>query len=169
MRTPGGAEFDRPMAGAYTQIMTRQAFSTAVKELGARNAGIATAYRDWSRRLSPGPVSRLASSMAEQRVELGKALAELAADRALPETEVEFEIDPASAAGVAAFGNNDAAEVLLKGMTQAESTDYEILATLAGAIIPASSEAAERLASEAAAARKRSIWAQDHLDLLGMC
>ncbi len=149
--------------------MSTQPFSSALKELTARNAAIAAAYRGWAKRLPPGPVSRLASSLAEQRNELGKALLEIAGDRSLGETVVEFDTEPSTLTGVDAFeGTMIDSKDLLKNMAEAESADHELLATVAGAALPASSAIAERLASEADSARKRSVWAQDHLDLLSM-
>jgi hypothetical protein len=143
--------------------------SFALKELSLRNARLATAYHDWARNMPPGPATRLAESMSEQRRELGKALGELAADPSISGVEVEFESAPASAAG------SDASEapltdpkVLLKRMAEAEDADHEYLVAIAGAVLPASTQAAERFAAEAAAARKRSTWAQDQLELLSM-
>jgi hypothetical protein len=149
--------------------MSSLALSFALKELSSRNTVIAATYREWARRLTPGPVSRLAWSMAEQRLDLGKTLGEIAANRSLPEVEVEFDLAPAAAAGVVASEASLAEpRAILKKMSEAESADHELLAAVAGAIVPASGAAAERLASEAAQARKRSIWAQDQLELLSM-
>jgi hypothetical protein len=149
--------------------MTSLGISFAIKELSSRNASLAAAYHDWAKRMPPGPVSKLAQSIAEQRLELGKTLGELASDPAISGIEVEFETAPASAAG------SDAAEAsfadpkaLLKRMIQAEDADYEYFAAVSGAVLPASPSAAERFAAEAAAARKRSLWAQDQLELLSM-
>jgi hypothetical protein len=149
--------------------MSSLPLSLALKELSSRNGHIAATYREWARRLPPGPVTRLTGSIAEQRLDLGKVLAEIAANRALPEVEVEFDLAPASAASVDA---DEAAPAepkdILKRISEAEAADHELLAAVAGAVIAASGEAAERLASEAASARKRSIWAQDQLELLSM-
>jgi hypothetical protein len=82
---------------------------------------------------------------------------------------VEFETAPASAAGSEAASEPlSDPKALLKLMITAEAADQEFLATLAGAVLPASIDAAEALASEADAARKRSVWAQDQLELLSM-
>ena len=149
--------------------MIRMFLSSAFKSLVSRNTAIAGAYREWAFRLPPGPVSKLATSMAQQRLDLGKVLAEVAGDRFLQETEVEFDIDSATL-----FGDADLATAklepkeLLKKMAETEMNDHELLAAVAGAILPASSALAEKLAGEAASARKRSIWAQDHLELLEM-
>jgi hypothetical protein len=157
------------VGGDYTLAMSSLPLSLALKELSSRNAAIAAIYREWARRLPPGPVTRLTGSIAEQRLDLGKALAEIAADRALPEIEVEFETAPASAAGIEA---NEASladpKAILKRMSEAEASDHELLAAVAGAVLAASVPTAERLASEADQARKRSIWAQDQLELLNM-
>jgi hypothetical protein len=143
--------------------------SSALKEITTRNAAITAAYRDWAKRLPPGPVSTLAYSMAEQRIDLGKGLRDLAGDQSIAGTRVEFDVDPASIAGVEPFhGRVIEPKELLMAMAEAETADHELLAALAGALLPASSEAAERLASEANSARKRAMWAQDHLDLLCM-
>jgi hypothetical protein len=113
--------------------------------------------------------------MAEQRFELGKVLGEIARDAAamatFPETEVEFEMDPSPAMVDRKFqslGTPAEPKELLKIMAEIETADHELLAAAAGAVLSLSSVMAERLAGEAASARKRSNWAQDHLDLLGM-
>jgi hypothetical protein len=96
-------------------------------------------------------------------------LAELAADQGISGVQVEFETAPASAAGSdAADASFTEPKTLLKRMAEAEEADHEFLATVAGAVLPASPAAAERFAAEAAAARKRSSWAQDQLELLSM-
>lgn len=149
--------------------MVRLSMSSAIKEASSRNAAATAAYRDCARRLPPGPVSKLAASIAQLRAELGKTLAALAGDRAALESEVELEaaLDPFS--GLDSPGGSPLElKTLLKRMAEAEAADFELLAALAGAVLPASGEAAERLAAEAAAARKRSAWAQDHLDLIDM-
>jgi len=145
------------------------AFASALKEIISRNAGIAAAYRNWALRLPPGPASRLAASMAQQRFELAKVLGAIYCSSSLPEVEVEFEADPSSFAGVGAFAaaNIETMDFLRK-MATAESEDHELLAAVAGAVLPRSSDVAQSLAGEAALARKRSIWAQDHLELLNM-
>jgi hypothetical protein len=149
--------------------MSSLPLSFALKELRSRNTVIAATYREWARRLPPGPVSRLAGSIAEQRLDLGKALGEIAADRTLTEIEVEFDQDPAAAAGVE---SKEASlmepRLILKKIAESESADHELLAAVAGAVVAISVPVAERLASEAATARKRSIWAQDQLELISM-
>jgi hypothetical protein len=147
----------------------------ALTELISRNSAILTAYREWARRLTPGPVSRLASSIIEQRFELGKALGEAASElsvSALPRLEVEFEVEPSPAALIdgklASHEPMTEPKILLSAMTELEAADHELLAAVAGAALPFSSVIAERLAGEAESARKRSSWAQDHLDLLSM-
>jgi hypothetical protein len=154
--------------------MTRLAFSAAIREIGQRNADVAASYRDCARRLPPGPVSRLAASMAQQRLELGKVLGSISGSPALPEIEVEFDVSPSHLLGANAFdaesfdGTVIGLGDLLRKMAAAESADHEFLAAAAGAILPLSSALAESLAGEADSARKRSIWAQDHLELLSM-
>jgi hypothetical protein len=112
--------------------------------------------------------------MAQQRHELGKVLGAISANASLPELEVEFEVDPSYLIGVDAFrvetfdGTVIGLGDFLRKMAAAESADHELLAAVAGAILPASASAAESLAGEADAARKRCTWAQDHLDLLSM-
>jgi hypothetical protein len=114
--------------------------------------------------------------MTEQRLDLGKTLSEIAAEIAsihsFPEYEVEFEVEPSPAALIAGKASSSGAPAepkdLLQRMAEAEATDYELLSAAAGAVLPFSSAIAERLAAEAASARKRSTWAQDHLDLLSM-
>jgi hypothetical protein len=149
--------------------MSSLPLSLALKELSSRNTAIAAIYREWARRLPPGPVTRLTWSIAEQRLDLGKALGEISADRSLPEVEVEFETAPASAAGVYADAASlSDAKTILRKISEAEASDHELLAAVAGAVVSASGPVAERLASEASQARKRSIWAQDQLELLSM-
>jgi hypothetical protein len=149
--------------------MTSLGISFALKELSARNASLAAAYRDWARRMPPGPVSRLSQSIYEQRLGLGAALSELSSDPSVSGVQVEFEMAPASAAGSdAAAAPLTDAKALLKRMIDAEEADHEFLAAIAGAVLPASTSAAERFAAEAAASRKRSLWAQDQLELLSM-
>ena len=115
--------------------------------------------------------------MAEQRLELSKALGEISMEigailAASPDIEIEFEsgISPAALIdGKSGSGESPAdPKDLLKAMAEIESGEHELLAALAGALLPLSSVLAERLAGEAASARKRSNWARDHLDLLGM-
>ncbi len=141
----------------------------ALKEIGSRNTAMASAYQSLARHLPPGPLCKLAKSMAEQRLELGKTLVDVSAFHSLPDSEIEFEMDPVSAVSAAtvaeAVGNP---RELLKKMTEAELADHELLATVAGAVLPASVSIADRLASEAESARKRSVWAQDHLDLINI-
>ena len=149
--------------------MKKMSLPSALKVISTRNAAIAQAYRDWGKRLPPGPVSALATSMAGQRLELGKVLAEILGEPRLPEVEVEFDIEPSSLTGFSTFGTELVEpKELLQKMAEAEAADHELLAAVAGAILPASGAAAERLASEADSARKRSTWAQDHLELLTM-
>jgi hypothetical protein len=149
--------------------MTRLLLSSALKEISSRNAAIAASYRDWAKRLPPGPVSKLASSMAGQRLDLGKTLGEISADPSLVEMNVEFDSDPRSlAVWEPSGGGRLEPKELLEKMAEAEAADHELLAAFAGAFLPASLAIAERLASEANSARKRSTWAQDHLDLLRM-
>jgi hypothetical protein len=142
-------------------------FTEALGELRTRNLAIAALYRDWGRHLPPGPVTRLAMSLAEQRLDLGKALGEIGSDYSLRSLQVEFDAAPAEAP---IPGDAELSEpaAILERMAAAEAADHELLAAVAGAAVAASSESAERLAAEAASARKRSIWAQDQLDLLGM-
>jgi hypothetical protein len=149
--------------------MIKMPIPVALKELASRNGQLTAAYRDWARRLPPGPASRLASSMAEQRLDLGEALGELLAKSAMPSAEVEFESAPASTAGHDAHAVSALEpKALLKRMVDAEAAECELLAAAAGAILPSSSDAAELLAAQAASARKRSLWAQDQLDLLSL-
>ena len=147
----------------------------ALTELSLRNSAILAAYREWARRLTPGPVSRLTSSIIEQRFELGKALGEAASELSaatLPRLEVEFEVEPSPAALIerklASPEPMPEPKILLSAMTELEAVDHEFLAAVAGAALSFSSVIAERLAGEAESARKRSNWAQDHLDLLSM-
>jgi hypothetical protein len=148
--------------------MLRLPISTALKELSSRNAALTAAYREWARRLPPGPASRLAVSMAEQRIDIGKALAEIAADQSIAGIELEFEADAAFTPPWSAPGNRAPAEPreILALMAEAEDIDHELFAAAAGSILQSSGEVASRFAAEAASAAKRASWARDHLDLL---
>jgi hypothetical protein len=149
--------------------MPSMPFPDALGELRSRSLSVAAVYRDWGRRLPPGPITRLALSLAEQRLDLAKALAELVAEHGLRGIQVEFELDPAEApAPSAAEAGLAEPAAILKKMVAAEAADHELLAEAAGAAVAASAATAERLAAEAASARKRSIWAQDQLELLDM-
>ena len=141
-------------------------FPGALEELRARSLSIAAIYRGWAKRLPPSPIMQLAMSLAEQRLDLGKALGEVASECGLRGVQVEFELLPAEAPAA----SDEVAEpgALLKKMVAAEAADHELLAAAAGAVVGASTAAAERLAAEANAARKRSLWAQDQLELLDM-
>lgn|GEM_PF-1167002 len=153
----------------YTPSMPSTTFPQAVEQLRARNQSAAATYRDWARRLPPGPVSRLALSLAEQRADLGKTLTEISGEFSLRACRVDLE-DSASGANLPAAGAADLSDsaTVLKMAVAAEDADHEFLAALAGAAVAASAEAADRLASEADAARKRSTWAKDQLELLDM-
>jgi hypothetical protein len=149
--------------------MTMRLLSSALKEISSRNAAMASTYRALAKRLPPGPVSKLAASIAEQRLELGRILGEVSGDHSLPESEVEFDVDTANLTGKDAFvGTIVDSKEILKKMVETEAADHELLAAVAGAVLPASITVAESLAAEADSARKRSIWAQEHLDLLSM-
>jgi hypothetical protein len=149
--------------------MTSLALSTAIAELRSRNARLVAVYRESARSLPPGPVSRLAQSVAEQRLDLEKSLVQTASELGSSAAGVEFEIAPGEAAGsgAAAAALTDP-QALLRLMAAAEEAEHDLLAALAGSILPASSAIAESLAAEADAARKRSAWAQDQLELLSM-
>jgi hypothetical protein len=145
--------------------------SFALKELSSRNTQITATYREWARRLLPGPITKLTVSIAEQRLDLGKALKEIASYKSLPEVEVEFDLAPAAAAGVSSSKvslEEEEPRFVLRKIADAEMADHELLAAVAGAVLPASGPVAERLAAEASSARKRSIWAQDQLELLDL-
>ena len=156
-------------AATTLNAMLNMPFPEALKELRSRNSAIAAIYRDWARRLPPGPITRLALSIAEQRRDLDKAFGEIAAKYGLQDIQVEFEIAPSEAVGASA---EDSAlsepKAILKDIAAAEAADHDLLAAFAGAAVASSTDVAERLASEAASARKRSIWAQDQLELLNM-
>jgi hypothetical protein len=149
--------------------MSNMPFPDAFKELRSRNLSIAAIYREWSRRLPPGPVTRLALSIAEQRRDLDKVFGEIATNYELQSIQVEFELPPSEVAGVSAADSAlSEPKAILKEIAAAEAADHDLLATVAGAALTSSTEIAERLAGEAASARKRSIWAQDQLELLSM-
>jgi hypothetical protein len=144
--------------------MTSRPLPEAIKELKERNLALATAYRDAARRLPPGPVSKLAASMAEQRLDLIESLDEAAATCRSPgivefEAEVRYAPEPSAAVDQLA---------LLRTMAKEEALEHELISALAGALLPSSTSAAEQLATEAESARKRAQWAQDQLDLLSM-
>jgi hypothetical protein len=144
-------------------------FPDALGELRSRSLAIAGIYREWARRLPPGPITQLALSCAQQRADLGKALAEIGGEPGLRGLQVEFELAlseaPGPSAGDAALSEPGA---IFRKMADAEAADHELIAAAAGAAVAVSAAVAERLASEADSARKRSTWAQDQLELLAM-
>jgi hypothetical protein len=149
--------------------MLNMPFPEALKELRSRNLSIAAIYREWARSLPPGPITRLVLSIAEQRRDQDKAFGEIAANYGLQNIQVEFELSPAEAAGISTEDSTlSEPKAILKKIAAAEAADHDLLAAAAGAVIAASAEIAESLASEAASSRKRSIWAQDQLELLSM-
>jgi hypothetical protein len=155
--------------------MMKVPLADALAQVHRRNAAIAAAYRAWEKRLPPGPVSKLAASLAEQRSDLGKTIGEIAAKPFPREAEAELEQELGSLPGVEppgpglppGAGAAGPADFLAR-VAAAETAEYELLAALAGSVIAFSGDEAERLAAEANSARKRSKWAQDHLDLLSM-
>ena len=153
----------------YTPAMEKMSLSSALKVITTYNGAIASAYKDWARRLPPGPISTLAASMAEQRQDLGRLLTEISADRSLPEVEVDFDIDLGALRGFDSLATTvvEPRELLAK-MAEAEAVDHEFLAALAGAVVAVSTSTAENLAVAADSARKRSTWAREHLELLGL-
>jgi hypothetical protein len=147
--------------------MTSMPLEAALAAVRLRNEALVGAYKDGARSVLSGPVSRLARSMADQRRELGKDLAELALLPGLQEAVAELDLDPLLFEKPLPWNTADVNE-LLERMRSAEADDYLILACIAGAFVPVSTEAAERVAALAEQARKRSTWARDHLDLLGI-
>lgn len=145
--------------------MSKITLADALKALQSRNDALISAYREGAQALSPGPVPNLATSMAEQRKELGKSLAALASSTG----RAEIDLDTPALEGDSsppAVAKDPAS--LLGLMHEAEEADYERLAELAGSVLAVSAQAAELLASEANAAKKRASWARDHLDLMGL-
>jgi hypothetical protein len=152
--------------------MSKIVFGDAIRAMQSRNDALIGAYRDAARSLPPGPVPNLASSMVEQRKDMAKTLASLAASPASRaeidlSAEDDLAINPPDAPARAPGAAKDAAG-LLGIMKEAEDSDYERLTGLAGSVIAVSAEAAELLASEANGAKKRAAWARDHLDLMGL-
>ncbi|HUW39577.1 MAG TPA: hypothetical protein VMV90_01100 [Rectinemataceae bacterium] len=131
-----------------------------------RNASAAAIYKEGAKSILSRSISSLALSLADQHKELGKVLLELASvegtQTALAELEPEFLEQPATPASFEACA-------FLESARRIETEDYELLAALAGAFIPFSTEGAERLAALSEQARKRAAWAQDHLELLNLC
>ncbi len=144
--------------------MVQLSYKAAIEALLARNSALIALYKEGAKSLLSRPVTSLALSMADQRRELGKELAALAQGQDPGAGPIELEAAPASPAAPAAGD----ASGLLSRMRDQESDDYELLTALSGALLPSSAELAERLAGLAEQARKRSSWAQDHLDLLGI-
>ncbi len=146
--------------------MESVSLAVALEASSKRNASIATLYKEEAKTILSRSISSLALSLADQRKELGKALLEFAGldgtKAAVAELETRFLEAPAGSPGIEPWD-------FLEFAIRTESSDYELLACLAGAFLPLSSEAAERLAALSEQARKRSVWAQDHLDLLGLC
>jgi hypothetical protein len=145
--------------------MSKIMLADALKALSARNEALIGAYREGAKALPPGPVPNLASSMAEQRKELGKALATLTSSAGRSEIDID-ESELGEAASPVAVARDPAG--LLRLLFDAEDAEYERLTELAGSVLAVSAPAAELLASEANSAKKRASWARDHLDLLGL-
>ncbi len=147
--------------------MTRMSIKACIEAFSARNAAVAGIYRDGAKGILSRSVSSLAASVGDQRRELGKDLAALEGAVAAPSTELEIEIDAAHFAPPPQEAGGDPAG-FLRLVRKIESEDYELLTAVSGAVLPTSIEVAERLAAFAEQAHKRSSWAQDHLDLLGI-
>jgi len=140
--------------------------AAALDATSERNSALAASYKDGARSILSRSISSLALSMADQRRELGKTLLDLAAIAGTEKAAAELETGLLDAPR--AWSGTEACD-FLNFMVRAETSDYELLACLAGAFVPLSPDAAERLASLSEQARKRAAWAQDHLDLLGIC
>jgi hypothetical protein len=148
--------------------MMRMSLSGALEVALTRNSAVAAVYREGARTLLSRSISTLARSMADQRRESAKEIEIL---RSGFGATIELDLDLADPdlllAPVVASAIEDSV-VLLTAMKRWESEDFELLAAIAGAALPASTEIAERVAALAEQARKRASWAQDHLDLLGI-
>jgi len=147
--------------------MARITYGEALQSLSTRNDALALFYREGARSLLSRSMSNLAASIIDQRRELAKELASLAREEALAALPLEIEgtlPQPPSPAP----SPDSRVESFLEGMLKMETEDYDSLSALAGAVLPRSVEAAERLAALAEQARKRASWAQDHLELLGI-
>ena len=146
--------------------MVSTTVATALETVSKRNSALAAIYTDAARSILSRSVSKLALSVADQRRELGKALVELAQVEGAGLANAEVEQIPLDQSPTWAGG-----EIcdFLQFMVKAESAEYELLSSLAGAFVVFSADGAERLASLSEQARKRATWAQDHLDLLGIC
>jgi hypothetical protein len=141
-------------------------FKSALGALAARNAALGASYRESAKSLLSRSATSLAASMADQRREFGKDLAELGAEANIGDEALDAEI-PLSPPLPPPPLDEDVAS-LLKRMKKVENEDYETLSALSGALLSRSPAIAERLALFAEQARKRGSWAQDHLDLLGI-
>ncbi|MDA8426395.1 MAG: hypothetical protein M0Z80_09690 [Treponema sp.] len=137
--------------------------SSALETASKRNAVAAATYKAGAKSILSRSISSLALSLADQRRELGKVLLELAsvggAETVLAELEPKFLEGQAIPAG------SDPC-AFLEFALRVETEDYELLAALAGAFLPLSTDGAERLAALSEQARKRAAWAQDHLELI---
>ncbi len=140
----------------------------ALGAASARNAALVSTYKYGAQSLLSRPITSLAQSMADQRKDLGKALALLAAIPGVRDTYAELDLDPERLEAPPPWAAVSICDFLAL-VQDAETVDYEILACLAGAILPLSAEAAEQLASLSEQSRKRASWAQDHLDLQRIC
>lgn len=145
--------------------MPQPSYGAALDALLARNEALLVLYREGAKNLLSRSISSLAASMIDQRRELAKDVASLKRQVADAGAPIDFEL---TASTLPPNPSGEGAKGLLESMKKIEAEDYEFLSSLAGAVLPLSVEAAERLASLAEQARKRSSWAQDHLELLGI-
>ncbi len=146
--------------------MVRMSLSDALRRVADRNEALVAAYRDGAKQLLSGPLTSLASSMADQRKTLAKDI-QVIAESPFKSSEIEIDLAPSGLEPHPARRGTGPKDILDLAF-RAEASDYELLAALAGAVLPLSSDMAETLAAHADAARKRSAWAKDHLDLLDL-
>lgn len=116
--------------------MESVSLAVALEASSKRNASIATLYKEEAKTILSRSISSLALSLADQRKELGKALLEFAGldgtKAAVAELETRFLEAPAGSPGIEPCD-------FLEFAIRTESSDYELLACLAGAFLPLSS------------------------------
>lgn len=147
--------------------MIQRTFKAVLEALSTRNAALIAVYKESAKNLLSRPAMSLILSMADQRREFGKELSSLALSPGIGAEPLELEIRALPDLAPPRSPPGDVAE-LLKLAQKAESEDYELMTAVSGVVLPISPGIAERLAGLAEQARKRSSWAQDHLDLLGI-
>lgn len=149
--------------------MITTSFAEILTTMLSRNASIATAYRDASKRLLSRSSSSLATSAAEQRREFGEELASLSAsiDPKLRELRVELP-DEFTQMKISLPETRDDGQALIAFLRDTESIEKRLYAALAQAAAPLDPDTAARFNAFSEQAHKREAVAAGHIDLLAL-